>query len=607
MMAVTMNEAGDYQTMEPIMPSHKFSNPMDMQFAPDGDLYMLEYGTGWFQGNDDARLVRIEYNAGNRKPVAVASADKKAGIVPLTVQFSSEGSKDYDGDQLAYEWTITPKAGGKKQVYKTAKPAHTFKKKGEYSVTLLVSDGKDGVSIQKMDIVAGNEPPVLEFDLAGSNKTFFFPGSKISYDVRVSDREDGSLAAGTIDPSQVAINIDYLPEGYDKIAIAQGHQFSSQHARFATAKKILEKTDCNACHKAAEKSIGPSYREVALKYKDQGDAVSLLSERVIKGGSGVWGQVAMAAHPALSNEDAAELIKYILSHADEKAHPAPLPVRGEYVTAVPPGDKNEGVYILRAAYRDRGAGELPALEAEKVYVLRNPSLSPHAVDFLRDAQKMSFNGMKFCIPSGRNAHMGYKAIDLSGIKRVQFGASAPAQYRFAGGRIEMRLDAPDGPLAASPIDIQPFQGSGFQPQPPANIMLNQAATGTRDVYFVFRNDTTDAAGALMTVQSIVFQDEASAALADAPPPVPAEGPASIEDYVGTYKFTGLPFETIEMKIEDGKLISVTPMGSGPITPTGLPETFDANGQAKFQFIRENGKVTGVKLMPPGMSFTGTKL
>ena len=37
-------------------------------FAANGDLYMLEYGTGWFTANDDVRLIRIEYNAGNRTP-----------------------------------------------------------------------------------------------------------------------------------------------------------------------------------------------------------------------------------------------------------------------------------------------------------------------------------------------------------------------------------------------------------------------------------------------------------------------------------------------------------------------------------------------------------
>ncbi|MEK7256699.1 MAG: ThuA domain-containing protein, partial [Bacteroidota bacterium] len=49
-MAVTMDENGDYASMEPFMGSYKFSNPMDMEFSKDGDLYLLEYGSGWFSG-----------------------------------------------------------------------------------------------------------------------------------------------------------------------------------------------------------------------------------------------------------------------------------------------------------------------------------------------------------------------------------------------------------------------------------------------------------------------------------------------------------------------------------------------------------------------------
>ena len=68
-MAVTMNPQGDLVSIERFMPSEKFSAPIEMEFGPSGDMYLLEYGTAWFQGNPDARLVRIEYNAGNRKPI----------------------------------------------------------------------------------------------------------------------------------------------------------------------------------------------------------------------------------------------------------------------------------------------------------------------------------------------------------------------------------------------------------------------------------------------------------------------------------------------------------------------------------------------------------
>ena len=92
-MAVTMDKDGNYVSMERFMPSYKFSNPMDMEFADNGDLYMLEYGSGWFTANDDARLIRIEYNGGNRKPEISINADKMGGSIPLTVNLSSQGTK----------------------------------------------------------------------------------------------------------------------------------------------------------------------------------------------------------------------------------------------------------------------------------------------------------------------------------------------------------------------------------------------------------------------------------------------------------------------------------------------------------------------------------
>ncbi|MEZ4900288.1 MAG: hypothetical protein R2822_00175 [Spirosomataceae bacterium] len=88
------------------MPNTKFSHPIDMQFAVDGSLYVMEYGNTWFAQNDDARLSRITYNAGNRAPIAVASVAKKAGAAPMKAVFSSKGTIDYDGDALKYEWSF---------------------------------------------------------------------------------------------------------------------------------------------------------------------------------------------------------------------------------------------------------------------------------------------------------------------------------------------------------------------------------------------------------------------------------------------------------------------------------------------------------------------
>ena len=59
MKAVTLTEAGDYEAMEPFLPGMKFAAPIDVELGPDGSLYILEYGIGWFKQNPDAGLSRI--------------------------------------------------------------------------------------------------------------------------------------------------------------------------------------------------------------------------------------------------------------------------------------------------------------------------------------------------------------------------------------------------------------------------------------------------------------------------------------------------------------------------------------------------------------------
>lgn len=76
---------------------------------------------------------------------------------------------------------------------------------------------------------------------------------------------------------------------------------------------LIGQSDCLTCHKVDEAINGPSYRQVADKYADQAPAIiPQLAEKVIKGGSGVWGSVPMLAHPSLSQEDAEAMVKYIL-------------------------------------------------------------------------------------------------------------------------------------------------------------------------------------------------------------------------------------------------------------------------------------------------------
>lgn len=77
--------------------------------------------------------------------------------------------------------------------------------------------------------------------------------------------------------------------------------------------ELIAKSDCLTCHKVDEKLTGPSYREVADKYASQAPGIiPTLAEKIVKGGSGNWGQVPMLPHPAISQADAEKMVKYIL-------------------------------------------------------------------------------------------------------------------------------------------------------------------------------------------------------------------------------------------------------------------------------------------------------
>ena len=68
-----------------------------------------------------------------------------------------------------------------------------------------------------------------------------------------------------------------------------------------------------ACHAADKKLVGPAYKEVAIKYAGQKDAVDKLAAKIIKGGSGVWGPVPMPANAQVSEAEAKKLASWVLT------------------------------------------------------------------------------------------------------------------------------------------------------------------------------------------------------------------------------------------------------------------------------------------------------
>ncbi len=465
---VTMKANGDFLEMERFMPNTVFSHPMDMQFGRDGALYMLEYGQNWFAQNNDARLIKIAFNAGNRTPVAVASASKIAGAAPMTVSFSSAGSMDYDNDPLSMEWVSDDK---KAQKSKTPNTSFTYKKAGTYHPKLTVTDAKGNVSTQTLEIKVGNEPPKVEVAIKG-NKSFYWNGKPIAYEVKVSDKEDGSLASKTIKEDEVRVSIDHL-QGFDKTLISQGHQ---QNVRVANGLRLIELSDCKSCHNAKDKSVGPAYIAIAQKYKGARDPESFLSERIIKGTSGNWGENAMAAHPQLTQDESKEMVRYILSLADEKQKSKPLS-DNNFV----PNDKSEaGTYIFAANYADRGANGMGSQSASQAVILRSALFKAGTFDDSNKAMKVAVEGEgEIVIATTDGSYIAFNDIDLTDLLGLTVYASG-REGGTAGGNVEVHLDKPDGELLGS---AQIKNGS----RTPYKIPFNKKQSNTHKVFLVFTN------------------------------------------------------------------------------------------------------------------------
>ncbi len=505
-MAVTMDAEGNYESMERFMPSYKFSNPVDLAFHHNGDLYMLEYGSGWFSQNEDARLVRIQYTAGNRNPKAVATFDKTRGALPLTIKATGAGTKDPDGDAVTYSWVVKDAAG--KQIFSANTEATdiTLDQAGVYQVSLIAKDGKGGETIETTDVMAGNEPPQVEIRITGGNSGFFFMGTPFNYEVVVNDKEDGSTADGKIAPEAVSVTIDYLPEGYDETFVAAGHKFADDQGVAASAGlKLIQGSDCMSCHQIAKKSVGPTYQDVSARYKDDPKAVAYLAGKIKNGGSGAWGEVAMAAHPTLKDEEAMAMASYILSLGEATSS---LPLAGTFTPAVEKGKPEDGVFIIRAAYTDQGANGIEGLKGEKVMVLRSAVLSGYSADEVQDIMKLALPGMasKIAIAQKDGSWLKYNQVDLTGMGMTTVVSTASAAFGMVGGKIEVHIDSPTGPKIGESAMIAPaapVPGANPRQTPPTVTVIPLAATeGKHDLYFVIKNSAAGDANLMVFVQAM---------------------------------------------------------------------------------------------------------
>ena len=185
----TLDDDGDATGVFQTPWEDTFFRPHEIEFGPDGALYVIDWGSGFNGNNANSGIYRIDYVAGARRPIARATSNVDNGPTPLTVNFSSAGSIDPDGTSLTYAWDFD---GNGTTDSTEANPTHTYTTAGTFNATLTVTDGDGQTGFDTIPITAGNTRPMVTITVPEDGQFAAF-GDIVPYEITVTDAEDGTI------------------------------------------------------------------------------------------------------------------------------------------------------------------------------------------------------------------------------------------------------------------------------------------------------------------------------------------------------------------------------------------------------------------------------
>jgi cytochrome c len=250
-------------------------------------------------------------------------------------------------------------------------------------------------------------------------------------------------------------------------------------------KKIMEQTDCKACHTENKKVSGPSYLEIAKKYTKNDR--NYLIDRIIKGGSGVWGEEAiMSAHPQLEVSEVRKMVDYILSlNPDKNFKEQLLPISGTVEFKEHTKVNGGGKYVLMVSYLDKGHENIPnsTLSGSAQIIFKAPKIEAEDMLLGEGLSTWSAGGAELVGSIRHNTHIGLENISLKTLKSISFSAFYAANYNYKG-ILEVRQGSPTGTIIGSQElgyfneTNEAFKNYTIKLQPTAN---------EASLYFVFKN------------------------------------------------------------------------------------------------------------------------
>lgn len=499
--AVHMDANSNIVKLERFLPQQNFVRPIDMEFGPDGALYLIEYGETWGV-NADARLVRIDYVRGNRSPIAQATAENNIGRAPLQVKLSSVGSSDKDGDALKYQWysiEAGSPAATRKLISEEVSPVVQFDDNGTYNVELVVSDPAGTRGVATVPVMVGNARPEIRF-VQPAPGTFFDPQQSINFQLYVNDYEDGTSDSDEAEEKQIEFLDSDAPQRVNVNAMLVDlppDQFNAAANAGPPGLQLMKKSDCFNCHSVDQPRVGPKFLDIAAKYRDQAGALEASVQRVMKGSTGVWGKVAMLPHEHNSPDEIRQMVEWVFSVKPDQAVRAFKGFAGK-IDMQAPSDKATSYMVLEASYLDLGAEGIPAQSEVAKITLRPRKMEGEHADQIRGPQVLNSgnaSGGKFIGAINHGHYLKFADVPLQDANRVLLRVASAG----AGGAIELRQGSYDGKV----IGKASIEVNGQWEQFYDKRIELPADRERGDLYVVFVHP--QGASGLMNLDSITFE------------------------------------------------------------------------------------------------------
>ncbi|MCG2461669.1 c-type cytochrome [Flavobacteriaceae bacterium F89] len=214
----------------------------------------------------------------------------------------------------------------------------SFKK--DYALT-------DKIRLSPKTFPQSNSRPLVKI-IAPKDKSSYPMGTRVVYQINVSDIEDGESEYGEIPSNEVLLKVEY--PGSSGTTAERDNNIQGNPPGLL---EILS-SNCLNCHAFKDKLIGPSFYEISERYDITPQNMQTMAKHVKEGSSGVWGNTVMPSHPELSNQEIHEMVQWIMKNAGKSNIDYYTGTEGSIKIPLSVDSEKNVTFILTASYTDHG-------------------------------------------------------------------------------------------------------------------------------------------------------------------------------------------------------------------------------------------------------------